>query len=301
MPPLAVALVLVAAVIHASWNLLAKQAGGDMRFALLLQAGVAVLWAPVGLWFAWQEAPEYGALQWGLLCASGALHMVYFVTLLRGYRLGDLSVVYPLARGTGPLVTAVVASSLLGEALSWVGGLGVLGVVLGIFFVAGGPGAWRQVRTGGGVPADRTRLRNGVNYGLLTGIFIAAYTVVDGYAVKRAGISPVSVDYLGNVVRLPLTALWLLGLHQRGARPLRAYWRGRYKSALAIAAISPISYVLVLYAVRLAPLSHVAPAREVSMLVAALFGGTLLRERDAGIRLLGAACIAGGVIALSLA
>jgi len=301
MPPLALGLVLVAAVIHASWNLLAKQAGGDMRFALLLQAGVAVLWAPVGLWFAWQEAPEYGVLQWGLLGASGALHMVYFVTLLRGYRLGDLSVVYPLARGTGPLLTAVVASSLLGEALSWVGGLGVLGVVLGIFLVAGGPVAWRQLRSGGGVLADRTRLRSGVSYGLLTGVFIAAYTVVDGYAVKRAGISPVSVDYLGNVVRLPLTVLWFWGVQQQGAPPLRDYWRGRYKSALVIAAISPVSYVLVLYAVRLAPLSHVAPAREVSMLVAALFGGALLRERDAGMRLLGAACIAGGVIALSLA
>jgi drug/metabolite transporter (DMT)-like permease len=301
MSALPLTLVLVAAVIHASWNLLAKRVGGDVRFVLMLQVMVAVLWAPVGLWFAWHEAPDYGSLQWGLLSASGALHMVYFSSLLRGYRLGDLSVVYPLARGTGPLLTALGANVLLGEPLGWVGGMGVVGVALGIFLIAGGPASWRRFRRGAGTPADMARLRNGVSYGLLTGVFIAAYTVVDGYAVNRAGISPVSVDYLGNVVRLPLTAAWLFFMRRGEALPLPQYWRNHYKSGLAIAALSPIAYVLVLYAARLAPLSHVAPAREVSMLCAALFGGTLLRERDAGLRLVGAASIAAGVIALASA
>ena len=326
MSGVALAWVLVAALIHATWNLLAKKTGGDVRFALVSQLAVALVWAPVGLWFAWHEVGTYGPLQWALIVASGAIHVVYFVTLLRGYRLADLSVVYPLARGTGPLLTAMAATLLLGESLSLLGWLGVLGVVLGIVLISGGPALWHALRAGtsaherpqagqsrpspegiqqSGRAAlageDLLRLRRGVGYGLLTGVCIAAYTVVDGYAVKRAGISPVSVDYLGNLVRVPLTALWILALGRREPLPLAGYWRSTWKPALLIATISPVAYVLVLYAATVAPLSHVAPAREVSMLFAALLGGTLLRERNVGLRLLGAGSIAAGVIALAWA
>ncbi len=89
----ALVLVLVAAVVHATWNLVAKRDGGDLRYVLLLQLGVLVLWAPVGAWFAWREVPRYGLEQWGLVTASGLLHTGYFLTLLRGYRRGDLAVV----------------------------------------------------------------------------------------------------------------------------------------------------------------------------------------------------------------
>lgn len=301
MSGIALTWVLVAALIHATWNLLAKKTGGDVRFALVSQVAVAVVWAPVGLWFAWREVGAWGWLQWALIVASGAIHAIYFVTLLRGYRLADLSVVYPLARGTGPLLTAMVATVLLGESLGLLGWMGVLGVVLGILLISGGPALWHALRAGGGTDGDLGRLRAGVGYGLLTGLCIAAYTVVDGYAVKRAGMSPVSVDYLGNAVRVPLTLLWILALGRREPLPLADYWRGTWKPALLIAVISPVAYVLVLYAATMAPLSHVAPAREVSMLFAALLGGTLLRERDAGLRLLGAASIAAGVIALASA
>jgi len=301
MSAIALALVLVAALIHATWNLLAKQTGGDVRFALVSQLAVALLWAPVGLWFAWREVGTYGLLQWALIAASGAIHVVYFVTLLRGYRLADLSVVYPLARGTGPLLTALAAMLLLGESPGLLGWLGVLGVVLGIVLISGGPVLWHALRAGAAAPEDLLRPRRGVGYGLLTGVCIAAYTVVDGYAVKRAGISPVSVDYLGNLVRVPLTALWILALGRREPLPLAGYWHGVWKPALLIAAISPVAYVLVLYAATIAPLSHVAPAREVSMLFAALLGGALLHERGVGLRLLGAGSIAAGVIALAWA
>jgi drug/metabolite transporter (DMT)-like permease len=306
MSGMALSWILVAALIHATWNLLAKKTGGDVRFALVSQVAVALVWAPVGLWFAWREVGAWGPLQWALVVASGAIHVVYFVTLLRGYRLADLSVVYPLARGTGPLLTAIVATLLLGESLGLRGWVGVLGVVLGIVLISGGPALWHALRAGNGAQVDDTdghlgRLRAGVGYGLLTGMCIAAYTVVDGYAVKRAGMSPVSVDYLGNMVRVPLTLLWILALGRREPLPLAGYWRSTWKPALLIATISPVAYVLVLYAATMAPLSHVAPAREVSMLFAALMGGTLLRERDAGLRLLGACSIAAGVVALAWA
>ena len=108
-------------------------------------------------------------------------------------------------------------------------------------------------------------------------------------------MSPILVDYFGNVLRIP----FLLPLVWRDPAGMREAWRTQWKHALVVAALGPIAYVMVLYAVKLAPLSHVAPAREVSMLFAALIGGRLLGEADRGLRLLGAAFIAGGVVALA--
>ncbi len=298
MSALPLTLVLVAAFIHAGWNLVAKKAGGDIRFVLLTFVALAIVWAPVGIWFSWRQVGDFGPLQWALIATSGVIHLVYFLTLLRGYRKGDLSIVYPVARGTGPLLTALVATGLFGESLRLLGWLGVLGIVVGIVLIAGGPGLIQVFRRDTRSDLVHQRVRAGVLYGLLTGLFIAAYTVVDGYAVKRAGISPVLVDYLGNLARLPLGIVVLLVARRREELPMRGYIRRMWRPALLVGAISPVAYVIVLYAATMAPLSQVAPAREVSMLFAALFGGHLLGERDAGIRLLGAGCIVAGVVAL---
>jgi drug/metabolite transporter (DMT)-like permease len=131
---------------------------------------------------------------------------------------------------------------------------------------------------------------------MLTGTFIAGYTVIDGYAVKIMLISPILVDYVGNVLRIPVMLPFVLRDREAFIRSWRAQWR----AALVVAVLGPLSYVMVLYAVRMAPLSHVAPAREVSMLFAALAGGTLLGESDRWIRLVGATAIAVGVVALAL-
>lgn len=300
MSALALTLVLVAAVIHATWNLVTKRAGGDLRYVLLLQLIAVTLWSPVGLWFAWSEVPRFGLEQWGLITASGVLHMAYFLALLRGYSRGDLSVVYPLARGTGPVITAVLASVWLGEALGWQGTFGVAAVAVGIVTIAGGRDTWQRLRSGAGSAEASARLRQGIGYGLLTGAFIAAYSVVDGYAVKQAGMSPVSVDYLGNVARLPFTLVLFAFFAPSDGVKLWSYWSERFRPALVVAFLSPVAYVLVLYAVRLAPLSHVAPAREVSTLFAALLGGRLLREENVVQRVVGALCITVGIVALAL-
>lgn len=293
MAPDAFALILLAGLIHAGWNIAAKHAGGDARFAWFTAGLIALIWAPVGWWFGRDAVPLWGAAEWGMVVASGVIHVFYFVTLLRGYRLADLTVVYPLARGSGPLITALVAVLLLGESLSALGSLGIAGVVLGVFLVAGGPGLWRAAHD----PSARERVHRGLRYGLLTGVFIAGYSVVDGFAVKVLLMSPILVDYMGNLVRLALFTPTVL------RRPAEAWalWRLQWRHALLVAVFSPVAYVLVLYAMQRAPLSHVAPAREVSMLFAALIGGHLLRETDRGLRLLGALCIAAGVVALGLA
>ena len=295
MPVQALVLVLVAAVLHAGWNLMAKRSGGDHRFAFLTALGVTVLWAPVAWVFGADELPRWGVREWAIVSLSALVHVAYFLTLLRGYREADLTVVYPVARGSAPLVTVLAAVLLLGERLSAVAVLGVAGVCGGVFLIAGGPALWRGARHAHDAAA-RARLRAGLTWGAATGLLIAGYSVIDGYAVKVLAMGPVLFDYLGNVLRVPLQAplVW----QERATLPglLRAQW----KAVLAVVAMGPLAYMLVLYAITLAPLSHVAPARELSMLVAALIGGRLLGESDRGLRIAGAGCIAAGVVALAV-
>jgi drug/metabolite transporter (DMT)-like permease len=288
---IALALVLVAAVLHAAWNVAAKKAGGNHHFVLMGAVLIVLLWAPLGLWVAWEAVLLWGAAEWGLIVASALVHLVYFNVLLKGYRVSDLTVVYPVARGTGPLLSSVGAMLLLAETPSLWSLVGLAAVVGGIWLIAGGPALWHKAHD----PAQRARVMAGLGWGGLTGVMIAGYTLIDGYAVKVALISPILVDYLGNAARIPfmLPSVW------RDRAGFAAAWRSQWRYALLMAAISPLAYVLVLYAIQLAPLSHVAPAREVSMLFAALIGGRLLGEADRGARLAGAALMAAGVAALA--
>ncbi len=292
MPASALALVIFAGFIHAIWNIAAKKAGGDSRFATFTAIMGVVIYAPVGLWFGWDVVPKWGWVEWGFVAASAVVHVLYYLTLLRGYLKSDLTVVYPLARGSGPLLSSMVAIIFLGEAITPFGLAGILAVVAGVFFIAGGPSLFRAAHD----PAKRAGIRRGMAYGLLTGVFIASYTVIDGYAVKFVAMSPILLDYFSTLIRV----LILLPSTLRDRVVALQHLRRQWKHALVVAALSPIGYVMVLYAMQIAPLSHVAPAREVSMLFAALIGGQLLNEGDRLPRIIGAACIALGVMALAL-
>ncbi len=291
MPVTALALVLCAALLHAVWNLAAKKAGGNHHFVMAGAIGVALLWAPLALWLGWRDMLQWTAQTWGIALGSGLLHLLYFNALLAGYRASDLNIVYPVARGTGPALSASAAVLLLGERLGVAGALGLAAVVGGILLIAAGPGFWRQQDA-----QARARRRHGIAWGVLTGALIASYTVLDGYAVKVMLMSPIVLDWMGNLLRVPfmLPAVWR---DRSGFMPaLQRQW----PYVLMVAVLGPLAYVLVLYAMQQAPLSRVAPARELSMLVAALLGGQLLGEGEHHWRLLGAACIAAGVIALAL-
>lgn len=292
MPLTALLLVLAAALLHATWNIAAKKAGGGDAFVLMGAIMVGVLWAPVALWFGWQELPRWGGLEWGFVLATTVVHLTYYRSLLRGYREADLTVVYPVARGTGPLITVAVAIVLLDEPLTWAGSFGALGVCLGVFVLAGGPRLWDAAHD----PAQRDRVRTGLRWGAITGLTIAGYTVLDGYAVKVLAMSPILLDWLTNLLRIPFLAPSQWRARQAFLAAVRTQWR----YALLSSILAPMGYVMVLYAVTMAPLSHVAPAREVSMLFAALLGGRLLGEGERGLRLIGAALIAGGVVMLAL-
>jgi drug/metabolite transporter (DMT)-like permease len=251
-----------------------------------------LIWAPLGWWMGRDVVGHWGQAEWAVVLVSGLLHVAYYVILLRGYRHADLTVVYPLARGSGPLMSSMVAILFLGEQISALGVAGIAGVVLGVFFIAGGPALLRP-RTD---PEARLRLRRGLLYGVATGVFIASYTVVDGYGVRLLLMSPILIDYMGNFVRVFLLAPVVL----RDLPEARRLWTLQWRWAMLVALVSPIAYVLVLYAMQTAPMSHVAPAREVSMLFAALIGGHLLNEGDRAVRIFGALLIALGVTALAL-
>lgn len=288
----AFALILLAGIIHAGWNIAAKKAGGDARFAFFTSFLLIIVWAPLAWWVGYEVVPHWGWQAWALVAVSGVLHMAYYVILLRGYRKADLTVVYPLARGTGPLISSLFAIVVLGEHISQLGMLGVVGVVLGVFFIAGGPSLFHRRSDA----AARLRLHQGLFYGVLTGIFIAGYTVVDGYGVKIMLLSPILIDYFGSCLRVVLLSPVIV----RNVREAKHLWLQQWRWALLVAVVSPIAYVLVLFAMQDAPISHVAPAREVSMLFAALIGGHLLREGDRWVRIGGAILIAFGVTALGL-
>lgn len=288
----ALALVVAAAMLHALWNIAAKKARGaqasdQIAFQTLTALAVIVLWAPLGLWAAWRDLAQWGWQAWFVVALSAAVHLAYFSALLLGYEKADLTVVYPVARGAGPLISTIGAVLLLGERPGLWGWVGIATLLLGVGLITG------LLRRRTLTPMVAAGLR----WGALTGALIATYTVVDAWGIKRLGLSPLLFDYLCNLLRLPLLLPFLA---RRPAGSLRAAWRLDWKAVLIVGAFSPLAYILVLWALQSAPLSAVAPARECSMLFAALIGGHLLDEDDRMARVFGAGFIAAGVALLAL-
>lgn len=285
MPLTALLAVLLAAATHATWNLYAKRAAGSRHFVWLYSIGSVLLYAPIVLWIVLMERPAFEARHWFALAATGVLHLGYSLILQAGYRASDLSLVYPLARGSGPLLSFFAAVVLLGEHITAPSIVGVVLVVSGILLVSGL------------LLEPHKAPRAGILYGLGTGLFIAAYTINDGWAVRALTISPFIVDWTGNMFRVIVLAPRALADRAELRREIREY----LKPALVVAMLGPLGYILVLYAMRVAPISHVAPARELATLIGTYFGARLLRERSAPSRIVGAACIVAGVVCLATA
>jgi drug/metabolite transporter (DMT)-like permease len=284
MSALALGFVLLAALTHASWNLSAKYAAESKHFVWLFSLGSVLVYGPVVAAVLYVERPVFEVRHWLSLAATSVLHLAYSISLQSGYRHSDLSVVYPVARGTGPLLSFVAAIFLLGEAPTTQSLAGLVLIVMGILLVAGIVG--HRHRRAPGV---------GVMYGLLTGAFIAAYTVNDGWAVKMLLISPFLVDFTGNLFRMVVLAPRAWQDRDRVRLEARVF----RKPVIIVSVLGPLGYILVLFAMRLAPVSHVAPARELSTLVGAWFGSRLLREDAGPWRFAGAALIVAGVVCLA--
>jgi drug/metabolite transporter (DMT)-like permease len=283
----AIILVLLAAFSHAGWNLLAKRLAGFDAVAYLWLAGACslVLYAPAVLAIVLVRRPYVGWAQLGFIAGTSVLHLSYFLLLQRGYRFGDLSLVYPLARGTGPMLSSLAAVLFFGERPGVWGAAGIVLIGAGVFAL-GMPDK--------GAAASVTA----VWFGLATGLFIALYTLWDKHAVSALGIPPLVYDWSGDLGRIGLLAPLALRDPRRGT--IRALWTTRRAYILVCAVLMPLSYILVLTALQFSDVSAIAPAREISVLIGVVVGGRLLAEGDLRRRVIAAGAIAGGVIAIAV-
>ncbi len=289
MSPVALALVLGAAVAHATWNLAAKRAGrGGTAFVWLSSATGVVVWAPLGLGVLVLTRARFDLVAVLVTVVSASIHVGYFVLLQRGYRAGDLSVVYPLARGTGPLLSVTLAVLVFAERPGWLALAGAAAVVAGIFVVGLGRPA--------GTPTGH-RLAAGVGYGVATGVMIAMYTLWDAHAVTALALSPIVYDWGNELFRTALLTPYAARRFDR----VREIWRAHRLEVIVVGVLSPLAYILVLIAYTMADVSLVAPARESSIVIGTLFGWLLLHESQPGRRLFGALIVVAGIAALAAA
>ena len=293
---IAALLIAGAAIAHATWNIAMKRAGtsGTTFITATLLVGV-VVFAPFGIPALIATPPAAEA--WPLLVlGSGLLQLAYFLVLQRGYRLADVGVVYPLARGTGPLLSVVGAIVLLGEQPGPVVLAGAALVVAGVV-VIGLAGARDSGELHGEPgPALAARRWRGIRYGAAIGVIIAAYTLWDAAAVTVAGLEPVGYYWASMVVQLAL--LLPLSLREPGA--LGKVARAHPAAVALVGVLSPLAYVAVLLAYQLAPVSIVAPAREVSVVLIGLAGWLLLREPHPVRRIAGSVVVLAGIALLAL-
>jgi drug/metabolite transporter (DMT)-like permease len=286
LPILALLLVLLAAFCHATWNLfLKKSQGGGTLFFWLSGSVEVLLYVPLAVCMMLVTGYRPDALALGLMAGSGAIHVGYFIFLDRGYRSGDLSVVYPLARATGPLLTIIAAVLFLGEHPAALAVAGAVLIGVGAVLLSGNP-----------LQLLRTR-KQGALFALSTGAIIAVYTVWDRQAVVAFLVPPVIYYWGSSFMRVIMTSPVAL----RDRPMLRVIWARDKKAVLAVGVLSPLSYALALYAMKMAPLSYVAPAREMSILIAALYGTHLLKEGDTARRLSAAALMVLGLAGIGLA
>lgn len=281
---LALALIVLSSLLHATWNLFAKRVCGGLAFTWLFTFLSAVVYTPLAAFLIGYQKVPFGADVLAYVAVATLMHIVYYYLLQTGYRVGDMSLVYPLARGTAPVVTAIAAVVLLREGLNPVAAVGIGLVVLGTFCLTYSP-------TG---LAGRTR--SSVLFGVLTGTVTAAYTLWDKYAVATLLVPPLLYEWSCNVVR----AVFLAPVAARQASTVRRHWREHRKEAWGIAVLCPFAYILVLTAMKFTPVSYVAAAREVSIVFSALMGGRLLGEGRTLQRVAGSGVILAGLAVISL-
>jgi len=299
-PPLAIALVLVAATLHAAWNVLLKTSGDTLGTALRLQAIGSTVLVPIGVvgWFvSGQPAVDPGGV--GLAVVSGVLEAAYFLFLSAAYARGDLSLVYPLARGSAPLVAVIVGVALLGERLAPGASLGVVCLLGGILLVSR---PWRAIQAAG------REHRGAIGFALATGGTIAAYSAVDRLGVRDlppwlygAFLAVFATTFLWTAVWFGRSRGWLAPAPAPAAGGRRRSVVGRDGIA---GVLSLTAYLLILFAYSIAPLATVAPLRESGIVLAALWGalrmGETVGRRAAVARVAAAGLIVAGAVLLAL-
>src|SRR5262245_53338698 len=280
MDSLVFAAVLLAAAAHAGWNAAIKRGFDPLVITVLIALGAGAVSVPI---LAVVGLPVAAARPWVL--ASVIVHLGYFAGLIEAYRAGDMSQVYPIARGSAPLLTALISTAWLGERLGVLGWMGLLCLVIGVMMLS--------LRGGG----DLARLdRRAVGFALFTALTVCAYTVIDGIGVRAAGDAPAytAAVFFGNGVIMAL-----YGVARRGAKPfvgaLRVWGTGLVGGTLQFA-----SYGIALWAMTAAPIAVVAALGETSVLFGALIAVVVLREPVRAVRVLAAMLIVVGLVMIKV-
>jgi drug/metabolite transporter (DMT)-like permease len=289
--PISLLVLLAAALLHAGWNLLVKQAADKQAFTGLALLAGALLATPVlVLGF------PFPARLWPYALASAFCEALYFAALATAYRLADFSLAYPIARGTAPLLLALWAVWWLGERPSLGGMIGLSILVLGLL-VVGAAGRPHPPPEEGRQAAKEGSRWAGIAAALAVAMIVSVYSVIDGAAVRFAAPAP----YTALVLALAAPLIMPVVLFRSSLQTLRTTWRLHWPRILLVGALMQISYGLVLFAYSRSPVSYAGAIREVSIIFAALAGWRWLHEPLGRQRLAGAVLICGGILLIAVA
>ena len=276
-------LLVTAAFLHGGWNLVAKRVAGGAAFTWLFSSFSVLLLFPFALSPSPGKGYYFGTELLILAAGSAVFETGYFLLLQRGYKAGDMSVVYPLARGTGPLVATLLAIVVLGERPTPLNLTGTGFVVAGILWIAGFSTNLKDFRS-----------RTAPLLGVATGACIAGYSMVDRMAVGVRSFPPTLFFFAVIVIQV----LFLTPLALRDSDGILFQWEHNRGPAFTIALLATSAYLAVLYALSITPLSLIAPAREVSIVIGTFLGTTVLREGDKRRRIAGSVIILAGIALL---
>ena len=277
-------LVLAAAFCHATWNFFVKRINAGPELVWTFSAITVVIYSPLAVYF-FLQMPAFNTLNISFIIGSCILHLGYFLLLQKGYRTGDLSVVYPTARATGPMLSTIFAVVILGEQATIQGALGALVIIFGVLMLAGG----LKIKS----LAQATSLLFGVGAGVLIG----SYTVWDAYAVSVLALPPLLLDYSSSLGR----SILLAPVAAKRAGSVKKIWQEHKAGLLVIAIFNPLAYILALVAMTFTPVIYIAPIREVSVVLSVLLGSLVLGEGNLKDRLVWSCTILLGVSILASA
>jgi drug/metabolite transporter (DMT)-like permease len=284
----ALIIVLVAAFFHAGWNLLAKKSKKKMAFIWWFLLIAVIGYLPMFLYF-WPQFTVSPA-GWACIVATGILHALYFWFMGGAYERGDLSLVYPLSRGSGPLFVPILAIIFLQEQLSFAGIVGISLIILGIYLIH-----LKSFSVVAFIEPLRALRGSASVWALCTGGTIAGYSLVDKVGVGL--VYPPVYIYLMFVISLLLLSPYIM-VRQRAA--LKLEWLVNKGPILIDGFLVLFTYLMILFAFRLSKVSYVVAAREVSIVFSAFLGIIWLKEKHASQKIAGAALIALGVVFIGL-
>ncbi len=284
MPPLALGLLLVAAGLHATWNLLVKRAKEKQVLTWLALITGIVFFAPFTL-----LRPIALASIWPFILGSALCEALYYLTLLSAYEHGDFSLIYPMARGTAPAFLLLWTALFLGERPRLFGVIGIALLVLGLVVVGGN--AWWSLRK------TTSLSTNGLALALGVALCISVYTTIDGAAVQR--VNPLT--YIVIVLALTTVLITPAILRRYGKAAIVVEWQANWPRILVVGICTLLAYTLALVAFTMTRVSYAGAIREVSVVFAALIGWRYLHESLGVSRTVGSILIFSGILVIAIA